>query len=79
MWDDGVWRFQRSELFELREDLHTNQIMNSLIIPMLERMGAKLTVVRGVGSKESRSFLITLIHSMLRKDLVRRLIAWGLE
>ena len=26
-----------SELFELREDLHTNQIMSSQIIPMLER------------------------------------------
>ena len=57
MWDDGVWRFQRSELFELREDLHTNQIMNSLIIPMLERMGAKLTVVRGVGFEREQVIL----------------------
>ena len=57
MWDDGVWRYQRSELFELREDLHTNQIMNSLIIPMLERMGAKLTVVRGVGFEREQVIL----------------------
>lgn len=54
MWDDGVWRYQRSELFELREDLHTNHIMGGLVAPLLERMGATLTFVRGAGFDRTR-------------------------
>ena len=54
MWDDGVWRYQRSELYELREDLHTNHIMTGLVAPMLEKMGATLTFVRGAGFDTSR-------------------------
>ena len=54
MWDDDRWRYQRSELFELREDLHTNHIMAGMIAPMLERMGAVLTMVRGAGFTTQR-------------------------
>ncbi len=45
-YSDGAWGYQRGLVYELREDIHTNEIVMRHLAPMLERAGAEVILVR---------------------------------